>query len=81
MDINKLRWASRRGMLELDLVLNPFLDNVYSTLGVDDQALFHKLLEEQDQDLFQWFMRKSEPEAPDLKRIVSIILNNTGLQD
>ncbi|ABD81514.1 succinate dehydrogenase assembly factor 2 [Saccharophagus degradans] len=81
MDINKLRWASRRGMLELDLVLNPFLDNVYSTLGADDQALFHKLLEEQDQDLFQWFMRKSEPEAPDLKRIVSIILNNTGLQD
>lgn len=81
MDINKLRWASRRGMLELDLVLNPFLDNVYSTLGADDQALFHKLLEEQDQDLFQWFMRKSEPEASDLKRIVSIILNNTGLQN
>lgn len=80
MDINKLRWASRRGMLELDLVLNPFLDNVYSTLDAADQALFHKLLEEQDQDLFQWFMRKSEPENPELKHIVTIILNNTGLQ-
>lgn len=80
MDINRLKWASRRGMLELDLVLLPFLENVYPSLEADDQALFIKLLESEDQDLFNWFLRKSDPQEADLMRIVGIIRANTGLQ-
>ena len=80
MELNRLRWASRRGMLELDLVLQPFLENVYQTLAQSDQQLFVDLLESEDQDLFQWFLRKSDPEDPDLMRIVQIIRDNTGLQ-
>lgn len=81
MDINRLRWASRRGMLELDLVLLPFLENHYPSLNADDQVLFQHLLESEDQDLFSWFLRKGEPEDPDIRRIVQIILSHTGLQD
>ncbi|VUD56681.1 FAD assembly factor SdhE [Thalassocella blandensis] len=80
MDLNRLKWASRRGMLELDLVLLPFLENVYPQLPDSDQDLFVKLLESEDQDLFNWFLRKSDPEETDLKRIVDIIRANTGLQ-
>lgn len=80
MDINRLKWASRRGMLELDLVLLPFLENIYPTLPEDDQNLFVKLLESEDQDLFNWFLRKSDPIDEDLLRIVTIIRDNTGLQ-
>ena len=80
MDINRLKWASRRGMLELDLVLLPFLENIYPTLPEDDQDLFVKLLESEDQDLFNWFLRKSDPIDEDLLRIVTIIRDNTGLQ-
>ncbi len=80
MDKNRLVWASRRGMLELDLVLQPFVENVFPTLDESDQELYEALLEEEDQDLFTWFMRRGDPEDPNLLRIVRIIRENTGLQ-
>lgn len=80
MEKNRLVWASRRGMLELDLVLQPFVENVFPTLDQADQRLYEQLLEEEDQDLFTWFMRRGDPEDPNLLRIVSIIRANTGLQ-
>ncbi|KUJ84358.1 response regulator receiver protein [Microbulbifer flavimaris] len=81
MDRNRLFWASRRGMLELDLVLLPFLDNVYDTLDPEDQQRFVELLNNEDQDLFAWFMRREDPSDPELLRIVQIIRDNTGLQE
>lgn len=80
MDYNRLRWACRRGMLELDLVLQPFLDNVLQNLPMEQQKQFERLLECEDQDLFNWFLRKEDPaDAQDLT-IVNIIRKNTGLQ-
>ena len=80
MDKNRLYWASRRGMLELDLVLVPFLDNVYDGLPEEDKQRFCDLMEEEDQDLFSWFMRRTDPEDSNLKIIVDIVRANTGLQ-
>ncbi|MBR9911682.1 MAG: succinate dehydrogenase assembly factor 2 [Gammaproteobacteria bacterium] len=80
MDKNRLFWASRRGMLELDLVLLPFLENVYDTLEQEDKERYWALMEGEDQDLFSWFMRRTDPEDPELKKIVDIIRANTGLQ-
>ncbi|WP_237065588.1 succinate dehydrogenase assembly factor 2 [Microbulbifer guangxiensis] len=81
MDRNRLFWASRRGMLELDLVLLPFLENVYDTLDEADQQRYVQLLESEDQDLFAWFLRREDPSDPELLRIVQIIRDNTGLQE
>jgi antitoxin CptB len=67
-------------MLELDLVLMPFLENVYPTLEQADKERYWLLLEEQDQDLFAWFLRRDNPANPELQRIVDIIRANTGLQ-
>lgn len=73
MEYNRLVWASRRGMLELDLILQPFIENVYKNLDDIDQKSFDVLLEEQDQDLFNWFLKKEEPENENLLRIVKIV--------
>jgi antitoxin CptB len=73
MDKNRLFWASRRGMLELDLILAPFVENIYPTIEEEDQRLYEKLLEEQDQDLFAWFLKRQDPDDPDLLKIVKII--------
>ena len=73
MERNRLFWASRRGMLELDLVLQPFLDDIYPTLETADQERYHKLLECEDQDMFGWFLRQETPVDPDLQKIVQII--------
>ena len=80
MDINRLRWATRRGMLELDLILLPFLEKVFPSLGEPEQQLFEKLLECEDQDMFNWFLHKGEPEESDIKAIVDIIRDNTGVK-
>ena len=60
-------------MLELDLVLMPFLEKIYPTLSEDDQKRYQNLLESEDQDLFSWFLRRENPEDPELIKIVQII--------
>lgn len=74
-EFNRLWWHSRRGMLELDVLLLPFLEQVYRTLPAEDQARYRKLLACEDADIWQWFMQRSRPEDPDLQRIVDMILD------
>lgn len=81
MDFNRLRWHCRRGMLELDLLLEPFLDEVFKTLGDDDKRCFEKLIKEEDQDLFVWFMQTAVPSDPDLAHIVKVILDRVQPQN
>ncbi|KEA65582.1 YgfY [Marinobacterium lacunae] len=73
-DIRRLAWQSRRGMLELDVLFVPFVEEAFRSLDADDQDRFVKLLACEDQDLFVWFMQRETPEDPDLARIVKIIL-------
>ncbi|WP_024330244.1 succinate dehydrogenase assembly factor 2 [Simiduia agarivorans] len=80
MERNRLFWGSRRGMLELDLVLLPFLENVYPTLEQADKERYWRLLECEDQDMFAWFLKRQDPEDKELLQIVQIIRDNTGKQ-
>lgn len=80
MERNRLFWSSRRGMLELDLILLPFLDNIYPSLLQTDKESYWRLLECEDQDLFAWFMRREDPLDPQLQRIVDLVRTNTGIQ-
>ncbi len=75
LELNRMRWRSRRGMLELDLLLLPYFDEVFRTLPQEDQATFVKLLEQDDPDLLQWFSRKGEAEDPALQGLVERILD------
>lgn len=80
MEYNRLLWASRRGMLELDLVLQPFLENHYHDLSQTNKERFWRLLEAEDQDLFLWFMRREDPQDKELLEIVQVIRDNTGMR-
>ena len=73
MNKNRLVWASRRGMLELDLILSPFVENVYDSLTEGDKLRFEVLLECEDQTLFMWFMQREQPTDPNMQRILQII--------
>ena len=46
----RVYWHSRRGMLELDMVLMPFSAEVYPTLQGDLQSKYQKLLACEDTD-------------------------------
>lgn len=69
-----MRWACRRGMLELDVLLRPFMDAAFDSLSEDDQILFERLLTSDDPDLFAWFMGHVKCEDPELARMVDVIL-------
>ncbi len=73
-EINRMRWASRRGMLELDLVLEPFVTARYAELDDLDRQRFQRLMTCEDQDLFAWFLRRERPEDEELAAIVSQVL-------
>jgi len=79
MDINRLSWASRRGMLELDLMLLPFLEKVYPTLDEEDQRRYWRLLECEDQDLWGWLLKRKVSDDPELQKIIQIIRDTRHL--
>ena len=62
-------------MLELDLLLLPFLEEVYRSLNSADQQAYEKLLEAEDPDLLEWFSHRGIPDDPDLARLVKMILD------
>jgi antitoxin CptB len=70
---NKLRWACRRGMLELDVLLGNYLEEAYLQQSPETQALFVNLLENSDQDLFMWLTGRNSPEQPEIASIVGKI--------
>jgi antitoxin CptB len=76
-EMNRMRWATRRGMLELDLVLGPFVTARYALLPEKDRKIFQRLMASEDQDLFAWLLQRGQPEDEELVDIVSQILHFT----
>ena len=70
---NKIRWACRRGMLELDLILLPFFEECFIKLTEQQKRSFISLLEFPDPDLYRWLMRSEQHEIPGLSEIIGIV--------
>lgn len=64
-------------MLELDLVLGPFVTHCYADLDERDRERFQQLMICEDQDLFSWFLGREQPPDEELVAIVSKILDFT----
>jgi antitoxin CptB len=73
-EYRRMCWASRRGMLELDLILEPFVREEYPSLDPSDRERYRRLMGCQDQELFTWFLSREMPEDAELVAIVDRIL-------
>ena len=51
----------RRGIKEMDLILGRFADSALADLSSDELALYGALLEENDQDLYDWVSGRATP--------------------
>lgn len=49
----KAVWRTRRGLLELDLLLQPFVESHYDSLSRDQQRSLHQLLDLDDVELLE----------------------------
>ena len=56
---NRAKWASRRGLLELDLLLAPFVTEAFLGLNAVLRQDYRELLFQDDQDLMEWIMGRS----------------------
>ncbi len=74
MEKKRLEWACRRGMLELDLILEAYLRTRYQEAPQEEQALFARFLQETDQDLFDWLLKKKVPVEAAFQDMVDILL-------
>lgn len=57
----QLRWRTRRGLRELDLILQRYLESNYASASEADQAAFVELLEQNDADILDWLLGRSDP--------------------
>lgn len=66
VDKARVRWLCRRGMKELDVLLERFLASEYD--GLDDAGRddFKALLEYEDPVLWEWLLGSSRPDDPNL---------------
>lgn len=70
----RLRWRSRRGLLENDLILTRFLDAHESTLSDTDVDALTRILELTDNDLMSLLLGKGEPkDALDLPHVRALL--------
>lgn len=70
---SRLKWQCRRGMRELDLVLEAFLESHYDRLTPEAQADFEHLLARPNEELMDWLMGGLEPANEALARIATQI--------
>jgi antitoxin CptB len=71
-DIN-YRWQCRRGMLELDLLLNNFVDKKVETLTTQQKVSFELLLSYPDQTLLDLLLGNSVSSDPLISTIIQQI--------
>ncbi|HSH27456.1 MAG TPA: succinate dehydrogenase assembly factor 2 [Wenzhouxiangella sp.] len=69
---SRLRWRCRRGMQELDVMLGGWLEACWGEAGEDLREAFERLLEVEDDRLWDWLLGRSRPE-PELASIVEAI--------
>jgi len=74
-ELNRLRWQCRRGLLELDLVLERFLERHGDQLQGEPLACFEILLAYTDNDLLDLIRARAECRDARLAEVVGWLRN------
>ena len=73
VEIKRLIWHSRRGMLELDLLLEPFARQELTHLSDQEQNHYARLLTHQDPDIYVWLTSQEVCSDPQLLPLIAKI--------
>ncbi len=69
----RLRFQCRRGMLELDVILQPYFERALTELDETGWHEFIALLSEPDPDIYSWLMGYVVPDNPAIARAIAAI--------
>ena len=73
--LSRLRWQCRRGMLELDLILNAFMDRGFDALDNEQKNIFKQILDYPDQLLFDLLLDHMKSSDREVAGLVTHIRN------
>lgn len=73
-----LRWRCRRGMLELDLMLQSFVDKDVVNLTQQERVVFNRLLDYPDQVLLELFLKQTVSSDKEISQLVERIRQSTN---
>lgn len=68
--LGRLRWQCRRGMRELDVVLERWLERRYPQAAPGQRRAFRTLLDSQDPQLVAWLFGQERPADPEVAVLV-----------
>ncbi|MEO8809869.1 MAG: succinate dehydrogenase assembly factor 2 [Rhodanobacter sp.] len=71
--LKRLRWRTRRGTRELDVLFGGWLEERFVDADQARQQAFDELLDEQDPDLWDWVMGHARPGRADFQAIIDDI--------
>ena len=69
----RARWRCRRGLLELDIVLQRFMDEHYARLNETELQQFETLLDLPDNDLWEMIALRKEMEDRSLQPVLRLL--------
>jgi antitoxin CptB len=72
-ELDRVRWQCRRGMLELDLLLQRFGRQQLERLDPGQLQAFEELLKLPDNDLFDVIMGRVTPVGPGLGQVLEML--------
>jgi antitoxin CptB len=72
-DRDRIKWHCRRGMLELDLVLERFVTRHLDALNAGQTEVFKELLAYEDNDLLDMVMGRAEPVNEALSAVLKMM--------
>jgi len=71
--IGRLRWQSRRGLLELDRFFEPFFAGDLSACDEATITALERLMECQDLEILDWLLGRSAPQDPQLGQALELL--------
>jgi len=77
-EYSELKWRCRRGMLELDILLNSYLDKNYDSMSKQQGDIFSEVLDYPDQVLFDLLLGNMQSSDAGVNRLVSEIQHING---
>ena len=75
----RLRWHSRRALLEIDLVMQRFWQHQPGLLEEEKASLLERLLEMEDHDLWELLSGRRDCDDPALQTMVVLLRQPAGL--
>lgn len=77
-ELRRLRWRCRRGMRELDRLLERWLETEWAAASEAERGVFLRLLDCEDDRLWRWFMGFERPDDAQLEALVQRMRGDPG---